>query len=104
MNYGDILVTDPCYIKNVAYADKARFDALKLINTLHEGDDGCYIFKLRTHIGTPDEDTRLIELGVDSGRVWVLQAEFECTVTMDSGLSGHHHLTKAQLGDTYTLE
>lgn len=84
LNYQDILVCDPGYIKNVSctYGDtkEKRFDALKLIEVLHEGDDGEY--EIETADGAKF-------LGVDSGRIWKLMAEFDCEVLIDSGLSGY---------------
>ncbi len=80
LNYLDLLICDPCYIKGVKCRGENRFDALKCVETLHDGDDGCYVVKVG------DKET---ELGVDSGRIWVLQVEFGCEVEIDSGLSGH---------------
>lgn len=80
LEYNDLLICDPCYIKSVMACGENRFDALKHIKTLHEGDDGEYEFMLC--------DQRF-SLGVDSGRVWVMKAEFDCEVDVDSGFSGH---------------
>lgn len=80
LNYQDLLIVDPCYIKNVKTFGEQRFDALKLVNVLHEGDDGEYPIELASGCKW---------LGVDSGRIWELMAEFECEVEVDSGMSGH---------------
>lgn len=79
MKYKDLLVIDPCYIKHI---ENERYDALKLVKVLHEGDDGEYL------ISVPSEDVKGSMLGVDSGRIWVLQAEFDFSVDIDAGLSG----------------
>lgn len=81
LNYNQILITDPCYIKMISDSSNSpRFDALKLVKVLHEGDDGEYMIK------AGDEEEWL---GVDSGRIWALQAQFDVEVEMDSGFSGH---------------
>ena len=80
LNYQDILIVDPCYIKDVKTSGEQRFDALKLVQVLHEGDDGEYPIELASGAKW---------LGVDSGRLWELMAEFGCEVEVDSGLSGH---------------
>lgn len=81
LNYQDVIITDPCYIKRVSdRSGTLRFDALKLIEVIHDGGDGEF------PVETPD-GTRY--LGVDSGRIWKLQTEFRCDVEIDSGLSGH---------------
>lgn len=85
----DILIIDPCYIKRVHFDGEDRFDALKCVKTLHDGDDGEFIVCAGGwSIG---------EIGVDSGRIWVLQAEFGCTVDVDSGLSGEVHIKFGEL-------
>ena len=85
MKMGDLLIVDPGYIRSVkgdfGGPDEERFDGLKHVKTLHEGDDGEYEIYHR--------DTKLGSLGVDSGRIWVLKAEFEIVVDVDSGLSGY---------------
>lgn len=84
LNYGDILICDCGYIKEVSCEwngeKELRFDALKLIKVLHEGDDGVY---------TVRAGSKTADLGVDSGRIWAMRAEFECQVVLDSGLSGY---------------
>lgn len=80
IKYKQKLVCDPCYIKQVKCAGENRFDALKHVKTLHEGDDGCFEVRFRGEKAL---------LGVDSGRIWVMVAEFDCEVEIDSGLSGH---------------
>lgn len=88
MKYGDLLIIDPGYIKDVwlEFGGKMqRFDALKCVKTLHDGDDGDYLISVNGDIK---------ELGVDSGRIWVLRAEFDVNVLLDDGLSGHIHLDK----------
>lgn len=93
MEYKQLLVIDPCYIKSVKGFGENRFDALKLVRVLHDGDDGVY------RVYYPNGKA---ELGVDSGRLWVLQAEFECEVEVDSGLSGHLVLpAETQVADVY---
>ena len=84
LDYGDILVMDCGYIDGVygTYGGvrEPRFDALKHVKTLHSGDDGCYaIWQGKNRLG---------ELGVDSGRIWAMVAEFDCDVDVDCGLSG----------------
>lgn len=89
LNYKDLLVVDPGYIKNVvSYGDEPRFDALRLVRVLHDGDDGEYCYHY---------DNELFALGVDSGRIWALQAEFECIVTLDAGLSGYKVLPQGDV-------
>lgn len=78
---GDRIVIDPCYIKGVVSSGKARFDALRCDKVLFEGSDGEY--------DVIASNGELYSLGVDSGRIWELVAEFECEVEIDSGLSGH---------------
>lgn len=101
MNYGDLLIVDPCYIKNISTRWNGfvenRFDGLKCIKTLHEGDDGCYQISVNGDIK---------ELGVDSGRVWVLHAEFGVDVELEDGFSGHILIPKGefQLDDIKLLE
>lgn len=80
LDYTDVLVCDPCYIKSVKSDGEDRFDALKCVHTLHDGDDGEY--GVKTTSGTH-------YLGVDSGRIWIMRAEFGCEVEIDSGISGH---------------
>ena len=84
MKYKDLLIADPGYIRSVRCMDEDRYDGLKCVMTLHEGDDGYYeIFS---------GDTSLGEVGVDSGRIWVMQAEFDIEVDIDSGLSGEIYI------------
>lgn len=85
LKYGELLVVDPCYIKNVSDGIDSRFDALKLERVLHDGDDGEYAVKYNCS----GDDWTTTYLGVDSGRLWVLRAEFDCEVEIDSGFSGH---------------
>lgn len=86
VNYKDTLIVDPCYIKNVTdSAGDARFDALKHVKTLHDGDDGEYPI---TYV-TDDGEEYTEWLGVDSGRIWMLQAEFDCDVEIDAGYSNY---------------
>lgn len=102
METNDLLVIDPCYIKRVkepiayrngeGYDYKDRFDGLKCVRTLLEGDDGDYeIYHCRgkdiDYLGT---------IGVDSGRIWVLKAEFNIEVDIDSGMSGEVHIHDEQ--------
>lgn len=86
LTIGDTLIADPCYIKEVSYADEPRYDALKHIQTLHEGDDGEFPVKL--------DNGETIYLGVDSGRIWKMVAEFECVVKIDAGFSGYKLIRK----------
>lgn len=81
----DLLIIDPCYIKHVGdKSGEARYDALRNRAVIHDGDDGEFTVKVANHeFGC---------LGVDSGRIWVLQAEFDCYVDVDSGLSGEIHI------------
>lgn len=80
LNYQDYLVCDPCYIKGVRCGGEPRFDALRCVEVLHCGSDGEYEVEWLGHTAP---------LGVDSGRIWAMQAEFECEVEIDSGFSGH---------------
>lgn len=82
LQYGDILVIDPCYIKSVKSCGDLRFDGLKCVKTLYEGDDGCFdVYR---------GDEKMYEgLGVDSGRIWALVAEFEVDIELDAGYSGY---------------
>ena len=80
LNYNDLLICDPGYIKSVKNCGEPRFDALRCVEVLHDGDDGVY------PIQTPSD---CYYLGVDSGRIWKMIAEFGCEVEVDSGLSGH---------------
>lgn len=84
LNYGDILICDCGYIKEVSCEwngeKELRFDGLKLIKVLHEGDDGVYSVRA---------GSKTADLGVDSGRIWAMMAEFEIEVEIDSGLSGY---------------
>lgn len=80
LEYQDLLICDPGYIKSVACSGEPRFDALRCVEVLHDGDDGEY--PIETASGCH-------WLGVDSGRIWKMQAEFGCEVEIDSGLSGH---------------
>ena len=84
---GDTLIVDPCYIKNVSdsLGGQARFDALKLEKVLHDGDDG--VFEI-------NYDGKNYTLGVDSGRIWAMRAEFECSVTLGAGYSGFATIRK----------
>lgn len=81
MKPNDVLVIDPCYIKGVDDSISTRFDALKLVRTLHEGDDGDYYVANNGYM--------LAELGVDSGRIWAMQVEFWCNVKIDAGPCGY---------------
>lgn len=83
---GQYLIIDPCYIKKVTDGSDIRYDALKLIKSW-DVDDGAYELVYSVDM----EDERLScsgELGVDSGRIWLLRAEFDCEVETDSGFSG----------------
>lgn len=77
LNCKDLLIIDPCYIKHIK---DERFDSLKHIKTIHEGDDGVYDIC----IAGKYRDS----LGVDSGRLWVIQAEFDTELDIDAGFSG----------------
>lgn len=100
MKAGDILIVDPCYIKAVYgdYGDRKdpRFDGLKCAKTLWEGDDGVYIIM--------NGDKKLCCLGVDSGRIWALTAEFDIRVDVDSGFSGEYILSVEEKNVEATLE
>lgn len=78
---------DPCYIKEVVcrYNEQEqdlRFDALRTVKVLHDGDDGCFSLL--------DNNNKLCSLGVDSGRIWAMVSEFDCEVLVDSGFSGEY--------------
>lgn len=89
LNSKDILIIDPCYIKHVSFDGEDRFDVLKCVKTLHDGDDGEF--------AVHSNGWSIGEIGVDSGRIWVLQAELGCTVAVDSGLSGEVHIKFGEL-------
>lgn len=94
LEYGDGIVIDPCYIKLVNDGfggNNIRFDALKLEKVLHEGDDGSFLVEI-------EGGGEIEEVGCDSGRIWLMTAEFDCEVTVDSGLSGHIVLRKRGKG------
>lgn len=84
MKYNDLLIIDPCYIKSVKNSGEDRFDGLKCVKTLHEGDDGEYSVAV--------EDRAIGFCGVDSGRIWVLRAEFDIEVELDNGLSPYCYI------------
>ena len=72
LDSGDILISDPCYIKGVfgEYGGRKEWRY-----------DGCFEVKNRGEV--------LGDLGVDSGRIWAMVAEFPCEVEIHSGFSGH---------------
>lgn len=76
----DLLIIDPCYIKHAGFDGEPRFDALRNRAVIHDGGDGEFYVK--------NGNEELGYIGVDSGRIWVLSAEFGCIVDVDSGLSG----------------
>ena len=84
LNYGDLLVCDPCYIRFVGnyYAKEnkcPRYDALKLVKEFALGGDGDVALRYG------DEGfTRMV--GADTGRVWAMQAEFKCDVFLDASI------------------
>lgn len=84
MKGGEVLVCDPGYIKGVwcywGEEKEPRFDALKLEKVLHDGDDGYFMVSV---------GDKAVELGVDSGRIWAMRAEFDVEVDIDAGLSGY---------------
>lgn len=76
VNYCDVLIVDPCYIKNVSTkSGETRFDALKLERVLHELGDG--------EIAIVEDGFARAFLSCDSGRIWALRAEFDCEVELD---------------------
>ena len=89
LHYNDILVCDPCYIKSVESNGVARFDALKLVKEFSKGD-GDYPVKVGDEV---------VILPVDSGRIWVMCAEFNCRVT----LSGDYVIAHAPLDEIKLL-
>lgn len=76
----DLLICDPCYIKEVSFMGEPRYDALKCVKTLLEGDDGEYNVYL--------DNKCIASLGVDSGRIWAMKPEFTCQVRIEAGMSG----------------
>lgn len=89
---GDVLIVDPCYIKNAGtvWGEKdiePRFDLLRCEKVLHDGDDGEFPVEY-------NGETRY--LGVDSGRIWQMVAEFEGTVELDAGFSGYWFIKKGE--------
>lgn len=91
VNDGDILIVDPCYIKTVwtewGGEKEIRFDLLRCEKVLHEGDDGEFPVKY-------NGETRY--LGVDSGRLWKMVADFDGYVELDAGLSGYWLIKKGE--------
>ena len=82
LNKGDLLICDPCYIREVKFAGENRFDILKLVKVLYEGDDGRFeIYRGKTSCA---------KIGVDSGRLWIFQVEYgkDVEIKVESGLSG----------------
>lgn len=77
---GDKIIVDPCYIKSVKSHGDLRFDALRTTQVLHDGGDGEF---------PVNANGKKYWLGVDSGRIWELTAEFSCDIEVDSGFSGH---------------
>lgn len=75
---GDILICDPCYIKSVSHNGYLRYDAF-ITKSLYDGSDGEFRFRAKDDY---------FDLGVDSGRVWAMQAEFPVEVVIDAGFSG----------------
>lgn len=88
MNYGDRLIIDPCYIKFVksTNGNTPRFDALRTERVLWDGEDGE--FEIRH-----EDEGSFGSIGADSGRIWIMKAEFDITVDVGSGFSGHKVLT-----------
>ena len=83
----DLIIIDPCYIKSIKDSTGAtRFDGLRCVKVLHDGDDGIY----NVYYLNPDK-TRMDFgcVGVDSGRIWVMQAEFgKLEIETQSGYLG----------------
>lgn len=89
----DCLIIDPCYVKQVTSCGNPRFDALRCVKVLHEGSDGCYGVELNSKLDWKGF------ICVDSGRIWVLKAEFDCEVEKDSGGSGFIKISGMSDGD-----
>lgn len=80
LEHGDYLVIDPCYIKSIQQSTgQPRFDGLRLIKAFDTGDGVFSVYV---------KNTLADRIGVDSGRIWVLKAEFDVFVEIDSGCSG----------------
>lgn len=84
LEYGDAIIIDPGYIRGV-YGEwdgvlEPRFDGLRCAKVLHDGDDGYYNITLN--------GKKIAGLGVDSGRIWLIEAEFGVYLDIDAGLSG----------------
>lgn len=98
LNTGDWLIIDPCYIKGVyeqGETSYARYDGLRCVRVIHDGDDGMFDIDIKPTNGVPADyvyttitPTSTLDLGVDSGRIWLLKAEFPVTVVTSSGYSG----------------
>ena len=85
---GKVLIVDPCYISAVIANDRLRLDALKLIKELDVEGDGDYHVWAKRH--KDDEKVHWLDgyfgdetCPVDSGRLWVFQAEIDCEVYLD---------------------
>ena len=50
LQYQDLLICDPCYIKAVKSNNQLRYDALKHVKTIHEGSDGEYPIQLASRV------------------------------------------------------
>ena len=91
IEYGDILICDPGYIKFVGTEWSGelepRFDLLRCEKVLHEGDDGVY---------SVEYNGEKHELGVDSGRIWQMRADFGGTIQIDAGFSGYWLIRKEE--------
>lgn len=101
LKVGEYLICDPCYIEMVegTFRAEPRFDALRCVKVLHEGDDGSYAVEYKNEKGEHED----MVLGVDSGRLWLMRAEFDVDVRIDSGLSGHAIIKNPKL-DIDTVE
>lgn len=92
VEYGDRLIVDPCYIKTIwtefgENQKEVRFDMLRCEKVLHSGDDGEFPVEY-------NGETRY--LGVDSGRIWQMVAEFDGFVEIDAGFSGYWLIRKGE--------
>lgn len=88
---GDRIICDPCYIKTVwtEWNDEkdVRFDLLRCEKVLHDGDDGCF---------DVEYNGKTNALGVDSGRIWQMVADFGGYVEIDAGMSGYWLIRKGE--------
>ena len=108
MKKDDLLIVDPCYIKSIKCKGRNGYDALRCvkvfygepetqhyilngfdINSLPEWAKKYLVEKDTPYIWPKSFSKKLIgTLGMSSGRIWVMHAEYDVNVKIDSGLDG----------------